>query len=111
DRRSYKQLLSSILLTYANFLLLRANLHSQPGCGGGQRRANAATAAIAPKIEPHYAKEHREKDNATAPRSDPRDQDELAAALDLVPSPVVLEFGDAISGISRVPGQAARSIG
>jgi hypothetical protein len=28
-----------------------------------------------------------------------------------VPSPVVLEFGDAISGISRVPGQAARSIG
>jgi opacity protein-like surface antigen len=29
----------------------------------------------------------------------------------VVPSPVVLEFGDAISGISRVPGQAARSIG
>jgi hypothetical protein len=28
-----------------------------------------------------------------------------------VPSPVVLEFGDAISGILRVPGQAARSIG
>ena len=28
-----------------------------------------------------------------------------------VPSPVVLEFGDAISGISRVPDQAARSIG
>jgi hypothetical protein len=29
----------------------------------------------------------------------------------LVPSRVVLEFGDAISGISRVSGQAARSIG
>jgi hypothetical protein len=28
-----------------------------------------------------------------------------------VPSRVVLEFGDAISGISRVSGQAARSIG
>jgi len=31
--------------------------------------------------------------------------------LDKVPSRVVLEFGDAISGISRVSGQAARSIG
>ena len=31
--------------------------------------------------------------------------------LPKVPSSVVLEFGDAISGISRVPGQAARSIG
>jgi hypothetical protein len=29
----------------------------------------------------------------------------------VVPSRVVLEFGDAISGISRVSGQAARSIG
>jgi hypothetical protein len=29
----------------------------------------------------------------------------------MVPSRVVLEFGDAISGISRVSGQAARSIG
>jgi hypothetical protein len=28
-----------------------------------------------------------------------------------VPSRFVLEFGDAVSGISRVPGQAARSIG
>jgi hypothetical protein len=28
-----------------------------------------------------------------------------------VPSRFVLELGDAISGISRVPGQAARSIG
>jgi putative ABC transport system substrate-binding protein len=28
-----------------------------------------------------------------------------------VPSRLVLEFGDAISGISRVPSQAARSIG
>jgi hypothetical protein len=28
-----------------------------------------------------------------------------------VPSRFVLEFGDAISGISRVPSQAARSIG
>jgi hypothetical protein len=31
--------------------------------------------------------------------------------LQRVPSRVVLEFGDAISGISRVSGQAARSIG
>jgi hypothetical protein len=29
----------------------------------------------------------------------------------MVPSRFVLEFGDAVSGISRVPGQAARSIG
>ena len=35
----------------------------------------------------------------------------LLAAGSLVPSRVVLEFGDAISGISRVSGQAARSIG
>ena len=34
----------------------------------------------------------------------------LAAEI-RVPSRVVLEFGDAISGISRVSGQAARSIG
>ena len=32
-------------------------------------------------------------------------------AIKQVPSRVVLEFGDAISGISRVSGQAARSIG
>jgi hypothetical protein len=33
------------------------------------------------------------------------------AVSGLVPSRLVLELGDAISGISRVPGQAARSIG
>jgi len=33
------------------------------------------------------------------------------AGAQRVPSRVVLEFGDAISGISRVSGQAARSIG
>ena len=43
--------------------------------------------------------------------------DDIGASRDysyqvsLVPSRVVLEFGDAISGISRVSGQAARSIG
>jgi hypothetical protein len=36
---------------------------------------------------------------------------EKAAVLDEVLSRFVLEFGDAISGISRVPSQAARSIG
>ena len=35
----------------------------------------------------------------------------LSGRVYQVPSRVVLEFGDAISGISRVSGQAARSIG
>jgi hypothetical protein len=35
----------------------------------------------------------------------------LDVSLKQVPSRVVLELGDAISGISRVPCQAARSIG
>jgi predicted nucleotidyltransferase component of viral defense system len=38
-------------------------------------------------------------------------EQELREVCSLVPSRVVLEFGDAISGISRVSGQAARSIG
>jgi hypothetical protein len=58
----------------ASFAVLRFEPHTT------MPPSNAATAAA---IAPHYAKEHREKDNTAAPRSDPRDQDELAAALDL----------------------------
>ena len=40
-----------------------------------------------------------------------RDRREAAIRAAKVLSRLVLEFGDAISGISRVPSQAARSIG
>src|SRR5262249_52499032 len=65
------------------------------------RRPNAAMRSLWPWIEQASRRLHRNM---------------LAIALAnklarMVPSRVVLEFGDAISGISRVSGQAARSIG
>src|SRR6266481_5458286 len=50
-------------------------------------------------------------DGASRACQHPASANNLIDEAATVPSRVVLEFGDAISGISRVSGQAARSIG